>query len=342
MSAQAKSRAPAAFDPDDPALVVAAERAADTVAGEPAGPIGEAAAPYAPLATVARRGVRWGALLMWAGGVLATMALGLWFARFVSIAFTRDDWLGWVSLGLIGAMALAGIMLIGREALGFVRLGRLRDIRSRADRALTASDITLERAVVADVKSLLGGRGGMAWHLARFREHEGDVHDGGALLALADRELVAPLDVAARSAVALAAKRVGVVTAVSPAALVAMGYVAFENIRLMRTLASNYGGRPGLFGSLRLARLVFGHIVATGGVALTDDLLGQFLGQDILRRLSRRLGEGLFNGALTVRVGVAAIEVCRPLPFIAAKPVRARDFAAELIRRSEAKSEPRS
>ncbi len=29
-----------------------------------------------------------------------------------------------------------------------------------------------------------------------------------------------------------------------------------------------------------LARLVIGHIIATGGVALTDDLLGQFLGQE--------------------------------------------------------------
>ena len=52
---------------------------------------------------------------------------------------------------------------------------------------------------------------------------------------------------------------------------------------------------------------------------MTDDLLGQFLGQDILRRLSRRLGEGAFNGALTARIGIAAIEVIRPLPFLAAK-----------------------
>ncbi len=45
--------------------------------------------------------------------------------------------------------------------------------------------------------------------------------------------------------------------------------------------------------------MVVTRIVATGGVAMTDDLLGQFLGQDLLRRLSRRLGEGVFNGALT-------------------------------------------
>jgi len=31
--------------------------------------------------------------------------------------------------------------------------------------------------------------------------------------------------------------------------------------------------------------------------------------------LSRRFGEGMVNGALTARVGVAALDVCRPMPF---------------------------
>jgi putative membrane protein len=65
---------------------------------------------------------------------------------------------------------------------------------------------------------------------------------------------------------------------------------------------------------------------------MTDDLLGQFLGQDVLRRLSRRLGEGAFNGALTTRIGLAAIQVVRPLPFLAAKPPRVRDVLGEVLR----------
>ena len=109
---------------------------------------------------------------------------------------------------------------------------------------------------------------------------------------------------------------------------------------MMRGLAALYGGRPGLIGALRLARLVVGHLVATGGIALTDDLIGQFIGQDVLRRLSRRLGEGAFNGALTARLGAAAIDVIRPLPFIEATPVRARDFVAEMFRRQPKSTVP--
>ena len=50
-------------------------------------------------------------------------------------------------------------------------------------------------------------------------------------------------------------------------------------------------------------------------MAVGDDMLEPILGGGLLAKLSRRFGEGLVNGALTARVGVAAMEVCRPLPF---------------------------
>jgi putative membrane protein len=158
------------------------------------------------------------------------------------------------------------------------------------------------------------------------------VHDPGELFVLVEREVLTPLDEEARRVITRTAKRVATVTALSPILLIGVGYVLVENVLLLRMLATLYGGRPGTLGALRLARMVFTHIVATGGIAMTDDLLGQFLGQDLLRRLSRRLGEGAFNGALTARVGLAAIEVLRPVAYIAATPPRLRDILAEVLK----------
>ena len=76
------------------------------------------------------------------------------------------------------------------------------------------------------------------------------------------------------------------------------------------------GGRSGSFGSLKLLRRVFGSLVAAGALALTDDMIGSVAGGGVVSKLSRRFGEGVVNGALTARVGIAAMEVCRPLPFI--------------------------
>ena len=59
-------------------------------------------------------------------------------------------------------------------------------------------------------------------------------------------------------------------------------------------------------------------------------MLGSIAGGGVLSRLSRRFGEGVVNGALTARVGVAAMEVCRPLPFARVR----RPSVTSLVRRA--------
>jgi putative membrane protein len=323
-------RQPRAFAPDDPSLIVddTSETATDT---------GAAAAPGAPrvrssLAEIGRRGLKWGWVLVTALAGAAALSLLAWAASFVSAALARNDWIGWGTLAMLLIAALAALMILLRELVGFSRVTRLTHLRAEIAGALAAGDRKRERRAAQRIAGLYATRRAMAWNVARFRDHVRDVHDPGELLALAEREIMAPLDAEARSLITRAAKRVATVTALSPAAIIDVTYVAIENLRLLRALATLYGARPGLAGVLRLGRMVLTHIVATGGLAMTDDLLGQFLGQDLLRRLSRRLGEGAFNGALTARIGVTALEAIRPMPFHTAKPPRMRDILAEALR----------
>ena len=335
MSVTQEPRQPRAFDPGDPSIVEEPIAAAEpeASAAEAAAPTAEAASLSRPtLADLGRRGLRWGALLASALAGAAALGIAAWFARLVSAALVREDWIGWTTLVLLLVAAFAALMLLLRELVGFSRLNRLNRIRADVAKAVAERDPKRERKAALRLAGLYARRPEQSWSVRRFREHARDVHDAGELLALADREMVAPLDREARRCITRAAKRVATVTAMSPMALIAVGYVLIENLRLLRLLAALYGGRPGFLGVLRLAHLVFAHLLATGGVALTDDLLGQFLGQDILRRLSRRLGEGAFNGALTARIGIAAIEVIRPLPYLATKPPRVRDVLGEVLK----------
>lgn len=331
MIAPESPRKPRVFAADDPALEVAPSMQADEAeAGRPTGSEPSPALP--PPGQALRQGIRWGALFVSAVTGLTLLAATVAFTGFVADAMSRNDWVGWLATALAAVATVALAVIVLREVIGLLRLRRLTHLRQHVARVLNDRDVRAERAVVADVAALYSGRPKQKWGLARLKDHEADVRDPGDLLALTERELIAPLDVAARRLVLKSAKRVSLVTALSPMVWIGMIYVLVENLRLLRTLAGLYGGRPGAFGSLRLAGLVVTHIIATGGLALTDDLFGQFLGQDLLRRLSRRLGEGLFNGALTARVGVAAIEVTRPLPFLEAPPVRIRDLLPEVVR----------
>ncbi len=330
-----ETRKPRVFDPGDPAIVEEPPASAGTDADmqEAAARAADSGQTVRPtLADLGQRGLRWGMVLASALAGAALLGIGAWFARLVSAALVREDWVGWTALVLLLVAGFAALMLGLRELIGFSRLARLNRIRADIVRAIADRDLKRERKAALRLAALYARRPEQSWSVRRFREHARDVHDAGELLALADREMVAPLDAQARRLITGAAKRVATVTALSPMVLIAVTYVAVENLRLLRGLAGLYGGRPGFFGVLRLGQLVFAHIVATGGIAMTDDLLGQFLGQDILRRLSRRLGEGAFNGALTARIGIAATEVIRPLPYLAAKPPRVRDVLGEVLK----------
>jgi putative membrane protein len=331
MTVAPEARRPQAFEPNDPSLV--AETPPEASAPDGLEPPAPEEAPARPtLAQLRDRGLRWGMLLVSALLGAACLGVAAWFMRVVSAALTRDDWIGTLTAGLLFVAAFAALMLVLRELIGIFRVARLNRLRGDVERAIDGQDKKRERSAARRLLDLYAHRVDLAWARKRFEEHARDVHDPGELLALADRELMVPLDIDARRLITRSAKRVSTVTALSPLVFIAVGYVLIENLRLLRALATLYGGRPGLIGGLALARMVFTHIIATGGIAMTDDLLGQFLGQDLLRRLSRRLGEGAFNGALTARVGLAAISVIRPLPFLASKPPRLRDVLGEVLK----------
>jgi putative membrane protein len=94
------------------------------------------------------------------------------------------------------------------------------------------------------------------------------------------------------------------------------------NLGMIRAIAQVYGGRAGTLGSWRLTKIVLSHLVATGAVSVGDDLIGSIAGGGVMSKISRRFGEGIINGALTARVGIAAMEVCRPMPFVTQKRPR--------------------
>jgi len=99
---------------------------------------------------------------------------------------------------------------------------------------------------------------------------------------------------------------------------------------------NNARANGGLAGTLiRPLRHVIGHLAITGGMAVGDSLVQQMLGHGIAAKLSQRLGEGVVNGLLTARLGLAAIDVTRPLPFTALPRPALGDLAKDLLRKCD-------
>lgn len=239
--------------------------------------------------------------------------------NFVTNLVTQNLYLGYAVAALFGLFLFVVLLIVIKELSAFARLGRIDRIQHAADAALASEDLTAARAVVNDLTGLYAARDDTKWGRDKLKDRQADMFDASALIALADTEVLGPLDAAARREVEAAARQVATVTALVPLALADVVAALGSNIRMIRRIAEIYGGRSGTLGSWRLTRAVLSHLVATGAVAVGDDMLEPILGGSLLGKLSRRFGEGLVNGALTARVGVAAIEVCRPLPFAEGK-----------------------
>ncbi len=303
--------------PQGPVLIELEDDAPPSPASAPPLP-DEAPAPAAMqrMAVLAARPPSRLARWFWSLAVAITgfvVSLAAW--DFVTGLIERNPVLGAIALGLGAAFVLVALLIALREWLGFVRLGRVDRLRRQAEEARRDDDLQGARAVLAGLVRLYKGREGMGWGLSRVAAREGEVFEAADLFDLIEAELMTPLDAAATAEIEAAARQVATVTAIVPLALADVVAALAANLRMIRRVAEIYGGRAGFFGSWRLARAVMTHLVATGAVAVGDDLVGSVAGGGVLSKISRRFGEGVINGALTARVGVAAMEVCRPLPF---------------------------
>lgn len=288
-------------------------------------------APPRPSKPVRRKS--WlGRLFLVTAGLLVSMAIGLWLDSLIRDLFSRADWLGWAAAGLAGVAGLCLFIILIREIAAIFRLRSITRIKSAAEQAYADDDAKHARSVIRDLTGLLSEDPATAAARKNLAELSNDIIDGRDLLGLAETELLRPIDNRARQLILSSAKRVSVVTAVSPRALVDVGFVLFESGRLVRRISELYGGRPGTAGFLRLTSRVAGHLAITGSIAIGETLVQQLIGQGLAARLSSRLGEGVVNGLMTARIGIAAMDVVRPLAFHREKRPGIGDFLSDLAR----------
>ncbi|WP_425049585.1 YcjF family protein [Psychromarinibacter sp. S121] len=305
-------------DPKGPVLIEMNEPAPSPADAPPVHDVGglpDAAAMQKVAALAARRPsplARWfWRLLVAIIGFVTSLAA--W--DFINRLIDRSPVLGLIAMVLIGLFVLVMLAIAVKEWAAYARLKRLDSLHRAADAALTGADLAQARKVTDRLVAHYAARPELDWGRTRLKERRDDMFDADGLLGLAEAELLQPLDDMARREVEAAARQVATVTAVVPLALADVFTALTSNLRMIRRIAEIYGGRAGTLGSWRLTRSVLTHLVATGAVAVGDDLIGSVAGGSVLSKLSRRFGEGIVNGALTARVGIAAMEVCRPLPF---------------------------
>ena len=181
-----ETEGPAPSPAEAPMVPDPAPAAASVAAGPPAW----AAAVGAPRSRLA-------SFAGWAIGGFAGFVVSVAAWDFVTGLLARNTALGALAMLLAGAAVLALVLLAAQELAGFARAARIDRLRT-ALAAARAGDVAEARRRAAEVEALYSTRPEMRWHLARLHEGRAEVMDADAWIDLTEAALMAPLDAAAR------------------------------------------------------------------------------------------------------------------------------------------------
>lgn len=273
----------------------------------------------------------WLRLFFAAGAVLLIGWLGLEAYDFVAGLFARSSALGVAFAVVLALVALGAIGALGRELADLRRLERAEQLRLTGERLIASELHGQADAYVEQLERLYRGRADLAEPLARFARQTSDALNDGERLRLFARTVLAPLDRQARRLVTRGARDIGALTALSPLGLLDSAIVLWRTLLMLRAIAGLYGVRPGPAASIRLLRRTLAHVLAAGVGELMSDAAVETAGASLLSVISTRIGQGAVHGLLAARLGLAAVQICRPLPFVEGELPSMKQLRAELF-----------
>jgi putative membrane protein len=292
-----------------------------------------APAPLVPVAEPPPSRARpWRRLLLWGGGLTLTAWLGVEAYDLLAELFARSVWLGGAFALLLGAAVAGAFGLVGREVVSLRRLARAEQLRADAEPLLNSEVHGEAQALIERIDRLYGDREDLRPALAAFRAQASDALNDGEQLRLFASTVLAPLDRRANQLVLRGARDIGALTALSPLGLLDSALVLGRTVIMLRAIARLYGVRPGTVASLTLLRRTVRNVLAAGLGDLVSDAAVEATGATLLSALSARAGQGAVNALLAAKLGLAAMQVCRPLPFTQDQLPSLRQLRAELFK----------
>lgn len=250
--------------------------------------------------------------------VLALLLLatgGLELGRFVLDRASSDSYLDWAVAALSGLLVLSIAWLAFKELSGLLRLRRQERLRSRGGELMQSHAHTDARKYCERLARLAMDDAEVQAALVKFRAQLDDFHDDAETVRLFSRIYMRKLDKLCYRVVETNAKQAMIYAAISPFALLDTVLALWRNLRMIRMIATIYGGRPGAAASASLAKKVLRSIIYVGAGDLLADAAVDAVGGSVVSAISGQAAQGLAAGLFTARIGLRTMTLCRTLPF---------------------------
>lgn len=251
-----------------------------------------------------------------AATILFLCGVSLWDA--LNGLWERSAVVGMAGLALMGLLLVVTTAVAIQEWQAIQRINTFEEIRQQAEFSLKRSDdvgdLDSARKAINRLIPIYSSRDDTRRGSERLAERQGELFAASGLITLAETEILKVLDDRSEKVIGDAALRIATETAFMPWPLADVLLVFLGSMQMFRRIAQIYGNRPGVVASWILSRKVLTQLVVAGALSESGHWINAMAGSHLLN-LARPIGEGVTNATLLARSGVAAMELCRPLPF---------------------------
>jgi putative membrane protein len=250
---------------------------------------------------------------------------------FIGEQFERSLILGVVVSALISIISLAIFWLVRRSWLDISRLHNITNLQNAGTTLLNSQEYGQSKVYVDKITAFYADRIELRQPIVRFLKANNTAHTDAEVCALLSKQVFHGIDAQAYQLVLKHSKETAMLVMISPNALLSSLLTLWRTMRMIRDVSALYGGRPGFFSSFALIGAVIQNLLYADVSEMMADSVAEVFGGGIMSVLSAQVAQGMGSGVMTARVGLRAMEACRPLPFHEEERPRLRRIRSEVL-----------
>ena len=251
--------------------------------------------------------------------------------QFIAQQYENSYVLGSVFFSLIVVMTGAILTLSWRSYQKIIRLQNVTKLQQEGEQLLTGDGYSNAIHYINKITQFYENRPDIKTRLEHFYLTVNDSHNDQEICNLFSSVILKDMDKQAYAIVTKRSKETALWVMISQIALLDTLLTLWRNSLMIRDIAELYGAKPGFFGSFKLISTVMQSLIYAGVSEMATDSVAEIVGSSVLSIMSAQIAQGLGSGLLTARVGMYAMQACRPLPFADEEKPSIKNIRKEII-----------
>jgi putative membrane protein len=245
-------------------------------------------------------------------GVFLVGGLALGTVDWVTSLFERSAALGALAAALLASGVSGAGLIAWYELSSLFMLESVERIQRRLSPEASPREA---QGAIDDLIAVLARRRDSEAGIAAFQRQVLLHHSPAEQVEILRQTVIRPIDQRAEAVIRKTALRAFGITALSPTSLTDALFFLALSLRMTREISEAYGLRPTAATTIHLVRRLLREAGTLGAIDLATASLMQHLGGGAAERLSSAAAESLYAAQRITRLGIAIMQLTRPVPF---------------------------